>query len=77
MIKSEKIKKECKKVYEAFRYSDPMSTELILDEEERIREQFSKFVSSVKNEDLNLIKETSVEIQRLLEVRNKRLRYMK
>lgn len=76
-VQSEKIKKECKKVYEAFRYSDPMSTELILDEEERIREQFSKFVSSVKNEDLNLIKETSVEIQRLLEARNKRLRYMK
>ena len=76
-VHSEKIKKVCKKVYEGFRYSDPMSTELSMDEEEKIREQFSKFILAVKNEDKGQVDEISEKILQTLEKRNKRLRYTK
>ncbi len=45
----EDTKTMCNKVYEALRYSDPMSSETLLDVETEISKEFAAFASAVKN----------------------------
>ena len=50
------LKKQCKKVYDAFRYSDPMSSVALADIEQRIKEEFDVLTDAVIA-DLNSIQE--------------------
>lgn len=45
--KSEETKAACKKVYEAFRYSDPMSTPALAETDARIKTAFDSFKTAV------------------------------
>lgn len=45
----EDTKTMCNKVYEALQYSDPMSSETLLDVETEISKEFTAFASAVKN----------------------------
>ena len=70
---SEEMKKECKKIYETFRYSDPMSTSDLIDEEERIHDLFLTFISAVKNSQSEQAKLISNELQQKIQERNYKL----
>ncbi len=61
-------KAQCKKVYEAFRYSDPMSGEELTDIEAEIERKFADFSSKIKSGDD--CAELADEISRLAAERN-------
>lgn len=46
--KTDESKSDCKKVYEALRYSDPMSSDALADIEAEIKDSFSAFSAKVK-----------------------------
>ncbi len=69
--KSEKVKSECKKVYEAVRFSDPMSEEQIADIENLIIVKICELKSSTDK--AGIIN----ELNSLLEVRNKKIKFLK
>ena len=74
--KSEKIKVECKKVYEAVRYSDPMSNSALASIESEIAKTFIKFVDAVVS-DSELAISVSTELLDLIDNRNKKCRLFK
>ena len=63
---------DAKMVYEAIRYSDPITNESLLDIDSQIRKQFDAFAYAVKSGDVELSKETSKELVRMIETRNHR-----
>lgn len=67
---TEEAKALCKKVYEAVRYSDPMSSDALLDIEEKIKLQFRKFAAS-------LSREAADTLLLLLAERNKKSKMLK
>ena len=74
---SETIKEQCKKVYEAVRYSDPMSESALRDIETEITVKFSDFseaVLSQNNESVDLI---GKELVILLKDRNNKCKILK
>ena len=75
--KSENIKAECKKVYEAVRYSDPMSSAALASIESDITIKFSKFSEAVISEDSETVVTLADEIIILLGDRNKKCRLLK
>lgn len=75
--KSERIKAECKKVYEAVRYSDPMSNDALASIESDINIKFSKFSEAVISEDSETVSLLANEIIILLGDRNMRCRMVK
>ena len=75
--KSEIIKAECKKVYEAVRYSDPMSNDALISIESDITIKFSKLSEAVISEDSKTVVTLSDEIIILLGDRNKKCRLLK
>ena len=68
--KSDKLRVEAKKVYEAIRYSDPISNNSLSELDSQIKRQFTAFSDAVKSEDTELAKETSIVLVELLEKRN-------
>ena len=72
-----KLKEYCKKVYEALRYSDPMSNERLTDIENQIKEEFATFTDAVISDDLDLIESSSKELLALIEDRNKKCKVLK
>lgn len=68
--KSEAVKAECKKVYEAIRYSDPMSNNALSEIEESIMLRFAEFSNSPATE-------TAEELLALLAERNKKCKLLK
>lgn len=70
--KSETVKAECKKVYEAIRYSDPMSNAALVEVEEKIQNAFSGFENAVHNEDFELASCIADELLSLISIRNKK-----
>lgn len=66
------LKTQCKKVYEALLYSDPVSNEKIVDIEQRIKEEFDALVDAVIADDLNVAESATNEITVLLNIRNKK-----
>lgn len=64
------LKKNCKKVYEAVRYSDPVSSNALLEIENRIKEEFSTFTDAVLSDDLDLTESSSKELLNLIDERN-------
>ncbi|MDE6722814.1 MAG: hypothetical protein K2J55_01295, partial [Eubacterium sp.] len=68
--KSDEIKAEAKKVYEAIRYSDPMSSQALNDIEYQIQNQFKAFSEAVETDDAELVKSTANELIVLVNDRN-------
>ena len=75
--KNETIKAECKKVYEAVRYSDPMSNDALVPIESDIAIKFSKLSEAVVSEDSEVAVTLADEIIILLGDRNKKCRLLK
>ena len=74
--KSEPVKTECKKVYEAIRYSDPMSNEELIDIEKQIALKFDEFSIAVSNGAEN-ITDFSKNLLMLIADRNKKCKLLK
>ena len=75
--KNETIKAECKKVYEAVRYSDLMSSDALAPVESDITIKFSKFTEAVISEDSVTVETLADEIIILLGDRNKKCKLLK
>lgn len=71
------IKAQVTKVYEAIRYSDPMSNDALSGVETKIQYQFNAFTNAVKNEDAELVESMSVELLDLIDARNKKCKVLK
>ena len=70
--KSEPVKAACKKVYEAVRYSDPMSAESLADVELRIRTEFDALTNAVLADDADAVTASADELLTLIRDRNSR-----
>lgn len=75
--KTPELKAEVKKVYEAIRYSDPMSNAALEEINEQIQNQFSVFADAVKAEDFDLASSYSDELIILIDNRNKKCKLLK
>ena len=75
--KNETLKAACKQVYEAVRYSDPMSNDALASIEGDITIKFSKFSEAVISEDSETVVTLADEIIILLGDRNKKCRLLK
>lgn len=75
--KSDEMKAETKKVYEAIRYSDPMSNDALASIENQIQNEFNAFADAVKNNDIDLAKSSSNELVILINDRNKKCKLLK
>lgn len=71
------LKKECKKIYEALRYSDPMSNVALYEINEQIRRQFISFENAIYSSDLELTILNADELLRLINKRNKKCKLLK
>lgn len=75
--KSDIVIAECRKVYEAIRYSDPMSHEALNAIEEQITLLFDDFSNAVQTDDAALVAELAKQVIILLEDRNKKCKLLK
>ena len=75
--KSEPVKAECKKVYEAVRYSDPMSNDALASIESEITLRFAKLSEAVAADDAIAVGELANEIIILIGDRNKKCKLLK
>lgn len=75
--KSDAVKAECKKVYEAVRYSDPMSNEALSVIEAQIATKMEELAATVGTDDAEKAKEIANEIVILVNDRNKKGRLLK
>lgn len=75
--KSEPVKAACKKVYEAVRYSDPMSSDALAEMETQITLRFSAFGKAVAADDAEEAKSVGEEVVVLLDDRNKKCKLLK
>ena len=75
--KTTELKALAKKVYEAVRYSDPMSNAVLVEVEEKIQNGFSDFENAVNGEDFELACSTADELMSLIDIRNKKCKLLK
>ena len=75
--KSEAVKAECKKVYEAIRYSDPMSNDALDSVESQITIKFAELSDAVKADDAEKVAEIANEVVILVGDRNKKCKLLK
>ena len=75
--KTAELKAETKKVYEAIRYSDPMSNGALSDVEGQIQSEFAFFSQAIKSEDLELAKSVAEGLLNLIDGRNKKCKALK
>lgn len=75
--KTAELKTLSKKVYEAIRYSDPMSNAVLVEVEEKIQNGFSDFENAVSGEDFELATSTADELLSLIDIRNKKCKLLK
>ncbi len=64
------LKKQCEKVYDALRYSDPVSNVVLADIEQRIKEEFDALTDAVIADDLDTTESLVKEITTLIVDRN-------
>lgn len=77
MAKSEDIKSECKKIYEAVRYSDPMSNDALSGIESQITIKFAELKKAVSNDDIENVKSIASETEILINERNNKCKLLK
>ena len=75
--KSDELRAEAKKVYEAVRYSDPMADAALSDLDAQIEKQFNAFSDAVKADDAELAKETADTLVEMVERRNQKCKLLK
>lgn len=75
--KSEAVKAECRKVYEAIRYSDPMSNDALASVESQITVKFSELSDAVKDDNTAKAAEIANEVIILIGDRNKKCKLLK
>ena len=75
--KSDEIKAEAKKVYEAIRYSDPMSNEVLASVEAQITIKFNEFSQAVEDDSTDESKTKSAGLLILINDRNKKCKLLK
>lgn len=75
--KSDAVKSECKKVYEAIRYSDPMSNDALSVIEAKITVKMDELSSSVGADDAEKVKDIANELLILVGDRNKKCKALK
>ena len=75
--KTAELKALAKKVYEAVRYSDPMSNAVLVEVEEKIQNGFSDFENAIMSEDFELASSTADELLSLIDIRNKKCKLLK
>lgn len=75
--KTDEIKGECKKVYEAVRYSDPVSDEALAATEGQITLKFAELESAVNENNLEAVKTAAREVVILVDDRNKKCKLLK
>ncbi len=75
--RSETIKAECRKVYEAIRYSDPMSNDALDSVEGQITVKFAELSEAVKADDAEKVTEIGNEVIVLIGDRNKKCKLLK
>lgn len=75
--KSDAVKAECKKVYEAVRYSDPMSHDALASVESEITVKFAHLNVAVQADDAEKVAELASEVVILVNDRNKKCKMLK
>ena len=70
--KSEPVKAACKKVFEALRYSDPVSAYGLVNVEERIKAEFDALTDAVIADDPKAVSASADELLTLIAERNKK-----
>ena len=75
--KSDAVKAECNRVYEAVRYSDPVSDDTLLDIESRITLKFNEFSEAVKADNAVKAKAVADGLVVLIGDRNKKCKLLK
>lgn len=75
--KSDAAKAECVKVYEAARYSDPMSNDALSDLETQITLKFDELSEAVKADDIDAVTTAAKEVTVLLKDRNNKCKFLK
>ena len=75
--KSEVVKAECQNVYDAIRYSDPMSSDALASVEAQITIQFHSLSEAVEVDDCELVKAVASNLITLLSDRNKKCKLLK
>ncbi len=75
--KTAELKALAKKVYEAVRYSDPMSNAVLVEVEEEIRNGFSNFENAIEAQNFELASSTADELLSLIDIRNKKCKLLK
>ena len=75
--KTAELKAEAKKIYEAIRYSDPMSNSALEGVEKQIQSEFVAFEKAVQEEDLEVAESVGTELLILIDNRNKKCKAMK
>lgn len=77
MAKSDVAKAECRKVYEAIRYSDPMSNDALAAVESQITVKFAALSDAVKADETDKVAELANEVCILVGDRNKKCKLLK
>lgn len=75
--KSEEVKAECKKVYEAVRYSDPMSSDMLSSVEGQITVKFSALSDAVAADDAAAVAAVAAELLIFIKDRNAKCKLLK
>lgn len=75
--KSESVKAECRKVYEAIRYSDPMGSDALSSVECQITVKFAEFSEAVKVDNAEKVVKVAKEVIILIGDRNKKCKLLK
>ena len=75
--KTDELREEAKKVYEAIRYSDPMANAALSDLDTQIERQFNAFSDAVKSDDAELAKETADALIEMIDKRNQKCKLLK
>lgn len=77
LAKSEAVKAECKKVYEAVRYSDPMSSNALASIESEITITFAKLSEAAMDDNADVASALARALLALLDDRNKKCKLLK
>ena len=75
--KTEEAKSECKKVRDAFKYSDPMSNNALITIEVEIKTSFDAFKNAIKENNVDAALSASDDLMALISQRNNRCKTLK
>lgn len=75
--KSDEVRAECKRVYEAARYSDPMSNIRLADIEEKITAEMQQLSEAVANNDSEITTLVTKELVAMIKDRNSKCKILK